>query len=111
MVIPVLDDVAIKRVLEHLNTITDFTRYLNKRAEYLRTDKLFLAHGEEELLARYLTTGIVTGGNYDFEPPRRASAKDFSVMTVQGEWSAYIMSEAYFAKTLADDKSKTWDRL
>jgi len=111
MFIHVFDDVAIKRVLEHLNTIADFTRYLNKRAEYLRTEKLFLAHGEEELLARYLTTGMVTGGNYDFEPPRRASAKDFSVMTVQGEWSAYIMSEAYFAKTLADDKSKIWDRL
>ncbi len=32
-------------------------------------------------------------------------------MTVQGEWSAYIMSDAYFAKTLADDKSQVWDHL
>jgi hypothetical protein len=111
MFIHVFDDVAIKRVLEHLNTITDFTRYLNKRAEYLRTDKLFLAHGEEELLARYLHTGILTGGNYDFEPPRKKGAEPFSVMTVQGEWAEYIMSDAYFAKTLADENSKIWDRL
>jgi len=37
--------------------------------------------------------------------------KGASLMTVQGEWSAYIMSDAYFAKTLADDKSQVWDHL
>jgi hypothetical protein len=52
MFIHVFDDVAIKRVLEHLNTITDFTRYLNKRAAYLRSDRLALAHGEEEYTKR-----------------------------------------------------------
>src|SRR6266699_6013393 len=72
---------------------------------------LFVAHGEEELLARYLTTGIMTGGNYDFEPPRKKKHKGASLMTVQGEWSAYIMSDAYFAKTLADEKSQVWDHL
>ncbi|OCK55550.1 hypothetical protein [Bradyrhizobium sp. LMTR 3] len=111
MFIHVFDDVGIKRVLEHLNTISDFTRYLVKRAEYLRSDKLFLAHGEEELLASYLNTGIRSGGNYDFEPPREKGTEKFVRMTVQGEWSAYVRSEAYFAKTLADDISKVWDRL
>jgi hypothetical protein len=108
MFIHVFDDVAIKRVLEHLNTITDFTRYLNKRAEYLRTDKLFLAHGEEELLAGYLHIGITTGGSYDFERPRKEPGIR---LTVQGEWADYLMSDAYFAKTMADKTSKTWDRL
>jgi len=111
MLIHVFDDVAIRRVLEHLNTITDFTRYLNKREAYLRSDKLLIAHGEEELLAGYLTTGIMTGGNYDFELPRKKKAEKFVRMTVQGEWSAYLGSDAYFAKTMADEKSKTWDRL
>lgn len=32
-------------------------------------------------------------------------------MTVQGEWSAYVLSERYFAKTLADDISYAWDKL
>jgi hypothetical protein len=111
MFIHVFDDVGIRRILEHLNTISDFTRYLNKRAEYLRSDKLFLAHGEEELLASYLNTGIRSGGNYDFEPPRERGTENFVRMTVQGEWSAYVRSEAYFAKTLADDISMVWDRL
>jgi hypothetical protein len=111
MFIHVFDDVAVRRVLEHLDTISDFTHYLNKRADYLRSDKLLLAHGEEELLARYLHIGITTGGNYDFERPRKKSAKPFKLMTAQGEWSAYLMSEAYFARTLADQTSKIWDRL
>lgn len=111
MFIHVFDDVAIKRVLEHLNTITDFTRYLNKRAAYLRSDRLALAHGEEELLANYLNTGIMMGGEYDFEPPRKKKAENAALMTVQGEWSAYVLSERYFAKALADDISYTWDRL
>jgi hypothetical protein len=110
MFIHVFDDVSIKRVLEHLNTISDFARYLTKRAEYLRSDKLLIAHGEEELLANYLNIGIRSGGAYDFEPPRKRGA-DFVAITVQGEWSAYVLSEAYFAKTLADDISKVWDRL
>lgn len=105
MFVHVFDDVAIERVIEHLNTITDFTRYLNKRAAYLLSDRLALAHGEEELLANYLNTGIMTGGEYDFEPPRKKKAENAAVMTVQGEWSAYVLSERYFAKTLADDVS------
>jgi hypothetical protein len=111
MFIHVFDDVSIKRVLEHLNTITDFTQYLNKRAQYLRSGRLLLAHGEEELLASYLRVGIATGGNYDFEPPRRKGTEDAAMITVQGEWSAYVLSEAYFAKSLADDISYVWDRL
>jgi hypothetical protein len=111
MFVHVFDDVGVRRVLEHLNTITDFTRYLNKRAEYLRSGKLFLCHGEEELLANYLNVVIRTGGDYDFELPRKKGDENSGLVTLQGQWSAYVLSEGYFAKTLADDISYTWDRL
>lgn len=111
MFVHVFDDVSIKRVLTHLNTISDFTRYLNKRAAYLRTDQLMMAHGEEELLAHYLNVGMKTGGAYDFELRRKKAFQGHRMVPVQGEWSAYLRSEAYFAKTLADDKSFLWDRL
>jgi hypothetical protein len=111
MFIHVFDDVSIRRVLEHLNTISDFTRYLNKRAAYLWSGKLAMAHGEEELLATYLNVGIFTHGHYDFEPPQKKRPKKNVLFTIQGEWSAYIKSDTYFAKRLADDISYTWDRL
>ena len=112
MFVHVFDDVGIKRILEHLNTISDFTGYLNKRVTYLRSNRLFMAHGEEELLANYLRVGIVTNGYYDFELPGTEASKEGQLkMTKQGLWSDYIMSETHFLKTLADEKSYAWDRL
>jgi hypothetical protein len=70
-----------------------------------------MAHGEEELLATYLNVGIFTRGHYDFEPPQKKRPKKNILLTIQGEWSAYLMSDTYFAKRLADDISYTWDRL
>ncbi len=110
MFIHVFDDVTIKRLLEHLDTITDFTSYLNKRVDYVRSGKLLMAHGEEELLASYLNVGITTG-EYDFEMQRKKKFKDHKRATVQGEWSAYLFSEARFAKELADKDSRVWDNI
>jgi hypothetical protein len=111
MFIHVFDDVSIRRILTHLNTISDFTQYLNRRARYLRSDALLVAHGKEELLAHYLNVGMKNGGNYDFELPRKKAFKKHLMVTIQGEWSAYLRSKEYFARTLADDKSRIWDRL
>ncbi len=110
MFVHVFDPQGIRRLLEHLDTITDFTQYLNKREAYLRSDKLFLAHGEEELLAAYLNVGIRTG-KYDFETKRTMKCKNAQLVTAQGSWSEYLFSERGFAKTLADEPSYAWDKL
>lgn len=96
--IHVFDEVTIKRLIEHLDTISDFTAYLNERASYLRSEKLLLAHGEEELLAMYLQTGMRNGGKPAFELPRPKQLKDHAPMTAQGEWSAYVMSDLVLRK-------------
>ncbi len=41
--------------MEELDTITDFTNYLAKKAEFIRNGNLGTAGGEEELLHYYLT--------------------------------------------------------
>jgi hypothetical protein len=111
MFIHVFDDVSIKRVLTHLDTISDFTQYLSKRAIYLRSNRLLAAHGEEELLAHYLNVGMKTGGAYDFELKRKHAFEKHLMVPIQGEWSAYVRSKEYFAKALADEKSRVWDKL
>jgi hypothetical protein len=109
--IHVFDDLSIRRLLEHLDTISDFTAYLNARARYLRTDSLALAHGEEELLAMYLQTNMRNGGIPAFELPRPRKLKDHVRITAQGEWRAYLMSDSYFGKKMADEGSYLWDHL
>jgi hypothetical protein len=111
MFIHVFDEVSIKKVLTHLDTISDFTEYLNKRATYLRSNRLLMAHGEEELLAHYLNVGMKTGGAYDFELKRKHAFEKHLMVPIQGEWSAYVRSKEYLAKSLADEKSRVWDKL
>lgn len=110
MFIHVFDNESIQRVLTYLDTITDFTTYLNKRATYLRSGQLLVAHGEEELLGRYMSVGAHTG-QYDFEFKRKKKFKNFVTATMQGEWRAYLFSQESFAKTLADEVSYIWDKL
>jgi hypothetical protein len=110
MFIHAFDDVSIRMLLTHLNTISDFTQYLNKRAEYLRSGQLLMAHGEEELLGRYLTISMQTGERA-FETKRPKKYKGFVTTTIQGEWASYLFCPGYLEKTLADDASLFWDRL
>jgi hypothetical protein len=111
MFIHVFDEVSMKRVLTHLDTISDFTEYLNKRAIYLRSNRLLMAHGEEELLAHYLNVGMKTGGVYDFELKRKHAFEKHLMVPIQGEWSGYVRSKEYLAKALADESSRVWDKL
>jgi len=109
--IHVFDDVSIRRVMEQLDTIADFTEYLIKRAEYLRSGLLLMAHGEEELLGRYLTNGMITGKPNFEARKRRKKDRNALMTTIQGEWAAYLWSEGYLAKSLANDQAKIWDRI
>lgn len=111
MFVHVFDGLSIRRVIEHLDTITDFTQYLKERAHYLRTDALGLAHGEEELLAMYLQTNMRNGGVPAFELPRPKKLKDHVRLTAQGEWRGYLRSDSCFGKKMADEVSYIWDKL
>jgi hypothetical protein len=69
-----------------------------------------MAHGEEELLGRYLAIGMLTG-DPNFETKRKKKDLKAVTTTIQGEWAAYLWSEGYFAKTLANEHSRIWDKL
>jgi hypothetical protein len=51
----VLDDVTLNIILRELDTITDFTNYLSRKEQLLRSGNSYMAAGEEDLLAYYLT--------------------------------------------------------
>ena len=63
----VIDDVALDVIMEELDTIRDFTDYLDKKEVFVRSGRLSQAHGEENLLA-YYAVRINDEGGHDFVP-------------------------------------------
>jgi hypothetical protein len=66
--IHVLDDATIDIVMRELNTIADLTAYLGKKEQLVRSGKLVVASGEEELVAYYMTH-MNNRNEHDFTKP------------------------------------------
>ncbi|WP_299374892.1 hypothetical protein [uncultured Tateyamaria sp.] len=101
----VLDDVSLDIILQELDTIRDFTDYLEKKKEFVRSGRLKLAHGEENLLA-YYAIRINDDGDHDFvvdasEPP----------LTIERDhYANWVSDPQYLAKKEADKISYVWDK-
>lgn len=107
----VFDEVALDVVLRELDTITDFTDYLDKRTVFLRSGRLIAAHGEEDLLAYY---AIRTNehGVHDFTAPAGKSWDQLDGLSLgAGHFADYVNDPQYAAKKRADQISYAWDRL
>lgn len=66
--IHILDDNSLDVLLQNRDTITDFTNYLIKREQFLRSGVVVYSPGEEEHLAYYLKQ-INEKGEHDFIMP------------------------------------------
>ncbi|WFU00683.1 hypothetical protein QA648_10920 [Rhizobium sp. CB3171] len=107
----VFDDVSLDIVMRELDTISDFTDYLDKRAAFIRSGRLASAHGEEDLLA-YYAIRINEQGDHDFTPPEGRTWDEINALVIEhGNWSRYVTDPRYEAKKLADEVSYAWDRL
>ena len=107
----VFDDVSLDIVMRELDTISDFTEYLDKRAGFIRSGRLASAHGEEDLLAYY---AIRTNdeGDHDFTAPEGRTWEDIGSLEIEhGNWARYVSDSRYRAKKVANEISYTWDRL
>lgn len=107
----VFDEVALDLVMRELDTITDFTEYLDKRAAFLRSGRLGQADGEEDLLA-YYATRINASGEHDFIPPEgKTWAQTAPVAISPGQFARMLAEPQYQAKKQADEVSYAWDGL
>lgn len=107
----VFDEVALDLVMRELDTITDFTEYLDKRADFLRSGRLGQADGEEDLLA-YYATRINAQGEHDFIPPAGKTWEEIGPVAISpGQFTRMVDDPQYRAKKLADEVSYAWDRL
>ena len=102
----VLDDVALGLVLGTLDTITDFVWYLEKKERLIRSERLLLAAGEEDLLAYYLKI-LNERGEHDFVMP----PDDSKIVIEEGHFLNFMVRPAVIAKRKADEISFLWDHI
>lgn len=109
--IHVLDDISLDIVMRELDTVVDFTSYLSKKEAFIRLGCLLGAHGEEELLAYYLTH-MNTEDEHDFTHPDGSSlGENETIMLGDGFYGDLITNPQYIKKKKADEISYVWDRL
>ena len=109
--IHVLDDGSLDIVMRELDTITDFTDYLEKKATFIRSGRLAAAHAEEDLLA-YYSIRINGTGAHDFTHPDEREWRPAEQIAIDGtHYNDLIMNPQYAAKKEADTISYAWDAL
>jgi hypothetical protein len=102
----IFDDVTLDIVLKTLDTIRDFTDYLDRRQAFLSGLVSVTAAGEEELLANYLGS-LNAEGQHDFTVPPAYN----SVIYDEGHWKAFNRSPQRARQILANRGSYSWDAL
>ncbi|NTG23282.1 hypothetical protein G6L00_22830 [Agrobacterium rhizogenes] len=101
-------------VMSEFDTITDFTKYLNARANLIRSGKLSLSPSEAELVANYL---LMMEANGEHRFPVLSDVKgaeidaDTAIAFVQGEYAYLVRSPEYQRRWTANRISYEWDRL
>ena len=102
----VFDEVALDIVMHELDTIRDFTDYLEKRSSFIRSGRLREAHGEENLLA-YYATRINEDGDHDF----KTDQKEEPILIDRSHYKRFSNHPQVVAKRKADRVSYLWDEL
>lgn len=101
-------------VMSEFDTITDFTKYLNARADLIRSGKLSFSPSEAELVANYLLT---TEPNGEHRFPMISDVKgaktdgEMGIAFAQGEYAYLVRSQEYQRRWTANRISYEWDRL
>ena len=105
--IHVLDTENLEIVLNELDTIFDFTAYLNAKIDAIQRHTHLTYCGEEDVVAHYLI-------NFDENKKQHiiGTLEDFdSVHIGEGEWADFANSAPYARRNNANKSSYFWDRL
>jgi hypothetical protein len=102
----VLDDFNLDIVLQTVDTITDFTSYLEKKQIFFESGKLGGASGEEDLLGAYFSK-LNSKGEHDFKYPSKADL----IILEEGFWGIFQTHPNRLSQLEADRVSYVWDNL
>ena len=103
----ILDDTSLNIVFKTLDTISDFTAYLEKKEIFLRAGHpVVMSAGEEELLANYLIK-VNDQGEHDFDVPENIDLITYD----EGQWEHFQTSPQRKGQIEKDRVSYFWDAL
>lgn len=103
----VFDEETLDRVLSELGTTGDFVHYLSEKEAAIRSGRLSLYAGEEDLLAFYLQEQTPSGyGSLPFA--RNPVGADRFIIIPEGEWNGYVCSEAYRVRSRLRERARAW---
>ena len=103
----ILDTENLDIALNELDTIFDFTAYLDAKSDAIRRHRLLTYCGEEDVIAHYFR-------NFDEDNKRHmiGTYDDFdSVHIGEGEWADFHKGKPYARRRAANKTSYLWDRL
>jgi len=104
--IHIFDDNTLDIILQKLDTVSDFIRYLEKKEEFLSNETAFIMAPEEDLLALYLSNL-----NEEDEHGFGINNKQGFIVDVEGRWTQYENSVERQSQIKADAISYAWDEL
>ncbi len=107
----VLDDSTLTIMLGELDTVTDFTSYLQKKEAFIRSGNLHAAFGEENLLAHYLKRTNELGEHDFVKNDGEAWKKKDRAVFEAGIYEEFVLDPKYKTKKIADEDSYVWDSL
>ena len=104
----VMDDITLDILLNELDTVVDFTDYLDKKAAFVRSGQLRSAAGEQDLLAHYAIR-VNEDGEHDFVKGK--GSLDAPIDLEPGLYRRFESDPRYLARREVDKTSYFWDRL
>lgn len=103
----VLDEMTVDLLFEELDTVPDLVAYLACKAAFISKPGVIVSiPGEEEVLARYMTT--LKDGQHAL--PEIPEEMTYAALP-EGDWEAYAKSAQRAAKREADKVSYLWDSI
>ncbi|MCY3826876.1 MAG: hypothetical protein OXG10_05795 [Candidatus Dadabacteria bacterium] len=103
----ILDSSNVETVLRELDTISDFTEFINDKEKTIGTCESLLYFGEHELLAHYFLSYDESQNKYRINPGNPNS----SIIAADGLWEYFAKSESYKRRKEANEISYFWDKL
>lgn len=106
--IHILDSHNLPIILGELDTVSDFSDYLDQKEKAITQLKMLSYCGEEDLLAHYYS-------NFDEKNQHHFIGSNDNrinaVVVTEGEWKSFIETETYVSTKAANKSSYFWDEL